>query len=642
MNALSQYATKPRGTPRRNRINAAFRTLCILATLLSILALASLLSVVGILGSKYLIGVTPTVLPDTNLVSQVEYDPRLAEVTFRYAEDLDRIPDTFVIPPSLDPAEGAAPYKAEDGHYAIELANGNSLQLTDTGSAVARLTLVGNVDLGTFTDFITGTASTNPRNAGFLPPILGSAAILLVCLFTALPLGVGTAILMQEFTPRHKVLRFIHNILQINIRNLAGVPSVVYGLLGLTAFVRLFGLLGAPGQYDNIDQITLRDGTEIIGQAVRSEPYTLTSQFFGELPLPVESVATLSTIPTPGMPIEATATINMLFDSFTIEIRDTGTIEVPLNRVTIDPSTLFGGPDTEPTEFPLTETVRLADTAGYVIETLDAGRQQLSAADLAEDDDAVRIRQVRQHKFTLRPGTTIERIERRPTRTGGYETASITPETLENASTFKGSDIDINDGVITLGPKGGWTENGIRFEASSYTDYDPSFAVQIGPATAWYHIRLPLQTSILAGGLTLMLVILPVIIIASQEALSAVPNSLRQGVLALGASKLQTVGKLTLPKALPSIMTGTILAMSRAVGEAAPILVIGAATVVTFTPRNLMSEFSAMPLNIYAWSKLPNKEFVHVTASGIIILLVILLTFNAIAILIRHKLTDKA
>lgn len=629
-----------RGMSRRRFIDRSFRNLCILTTLASAVALASLITVVLILGSKYLIGVTPTVLPQTADIAEIQFDADASELRYVYRDDLDRIPSRFVLPSSIEAGEGALPELTEDGIYTLELDTGNTIPLTGSGNAISRLALVGKLNFGTFSEFIGGTASSNPRKAGFYPPILGSAAILLVCLFTALPLGVGTAILMQEFSPRHPVLRTVHNILQVNIRNLAGVPSVVYGLLGLTAFVRLFGLLGAPGQYDSIDVLTLDDGTVVVGQASRTDPYTLSSDLFGELPLTDDYLASLGVTPEPGQPIQSMASISMLADEFSVELDGVGTLTFPITIASLDPEVLFGGPGVEPVEFPLVQQISIRYTAGYIIETLESGRQTYTLDDLAAEDGA-QLRQVRSHRFSIRQGTSIERLARASTRAGGYEITDSVTESVNSNRTLSGSDLRIDDGIITLGPRGGWTEGGVRFSSADFVDYDPSYAVQFGDEKAWYHLRLPLQTSVLAGGLTLMLVILPVIIIASQEALSAVPSSLRQASLALGASKLQTVGRVTLPRAIPSIMTGTILAMSRAVGEAAPILVIGAATVVTFVPNSLMSEFSAMPLNIYAWSKLPNKEFIHVTASGIIILLAILLTFNAIAILIRYKLTNK-
>lgn len=164
---------------------------------------------------------------------------------------------------------------------------------------------------------------------------------------------------------------------------------------------------------------------------------------------------------------------------------------------------------------------------------------------------------------------------------------------------------------------------------------EPGFT--LGTREDWYYFQLPLGRGVLAGALTLMLVVLPVIIIASQEALRAVPDSLREGALAAGATKWQMVRRMTLPAAIPGIMTGAILAMSRAIGEAAPMLVIAGVVYITFNPRNLMDEFTVMPLQIYNWAGLPQTDFHHVAATGIIVLLSILLTFNALAVLIRQK-----
>ena len=258
---------------------------------------------------------------------------------------------------------------------------------------------------------LSGVPSRKPEKAGIHPAMVGTIYICLVCAISAIPLGIGTAILLEEFKPTHPTLAKLHGFIQLNITNLAGVPSVVYGILGLTAFVEMFKLFGAGG-----------------------DPW-----------------------------------------------------------------------------------------------------------------------------WTL-----------------------------------------------------GTTEN-------------------------WYYIRLPFGRGVLAGGLTLMLVVLPIIIISSQEAIRAVPNSLRQGSLALGATKWQTVWNTTLPSAIPGIMTGTILAMSRAIGEAAPILVIAGIVYITFTPEHLMDDFTAMPLQIYDWAGRPQESFHHVAASGILVLMAILLTFNALAVFIRQK-----
>jgi len=134
------------------------------------------------------------------------------------------------------------------------------------------------------------------------------------------------------------------------------------------------------------------------------------------------------------------------------------------------------------------------------------------------------------------------------------------------------------------------------------------------------------------------LVILPIIIISSQEALRAVPSSLRQASLGLGATPWQTVRRVTLPAAFPGILTGAIIAMSRAIGEAAPLLMIAGIVFITRAPSNLMDDFTAMPLQIYNWAGRPQKEFHDLAASGIIVLLTALLLFNAIAVFMRQKL----
>jgi phosphate transport system permease protein len=156
---------------------------------------------------------------------------------------------------------------------------------------------------------------------------------------------------------------------------------------------------------------------------------------------------------------------------------------------------------------------------------------------------------------------------------------------------------------------------------------------------AWYYFRLPFGRGVLAGSLTLMLVILPIVIISSQEALRAVPSSLRDGALGLGATPLQTIWHVTLPAAVPGIMTGSILAMSRAIGEAAPLIIVAGAVVnQSAPPDSLMSGFSILPIQIYAWTKESDTAFHTLAAASILFLLLLLLLFNGLAVFIRHKL----
>ncbi|MEZ4521846.1 MAG: phosphate ABC transporter permease PstA [Thermomicrobiales bacterium] len=152
---------------------------------------------------------------------------------------------------------------------------------------------------------------------------------------------------------------------------------------------------------------------------------------------------------------------------------------------------------------------------------------------------------------------------------------------------------------------------------------------------------LSMGRSIAAGALTLSLLVLPVVIIASQEALRAVPDSIRQGGLALGATRLQVVRAHVFPAALPGILTGTILALSRAIGETAPLIVIGAVAFLNFSPEGLGSKFSVLPLAIYGWTARPQDDFHAIAAGGIIVLLAVLLTMNMGAILLRNHFQNK-
>ncbi|MEO5633810.1 phosphate ABC transporter permease PstA [Gaiella sp.] len=145
---------------------------------------------------------------------------------------------------------------------------------------------------------------------------------------------------------------------------------------------------------------------------------------------------------------------------------------------------------------------------------------------------------------------------------------------------------------------------------------------------------------LLAGALILTLVVLPTVIIASREALRAVPDSIRQGGYALGATKWQVISKQVLPASIPGIATGSILALSRAVGETAPLLLIGALTYVAFDPT-ILGPFTALPVQVYTWVKLPDAGFQQLAAAAIIVLLAIVLGMNAIAIFLRSKFRQK-
>ncbi len=147
--------------------------------------------------------------------------------------------------------------------------------------------------------------------------------------------------------------------------------------------------------------------------------------------------------------------------------------------------------------------------------------------------------------------------------------------------------------------------------------------------------------TILSAGLTLALLILPLLIINAQEAIRAVPNSLRQASYGLGATKWQTIWHHVLPNALPGILTGTILAISRAVGETAPLVVVGVSTYIVADPNGPFSKFTTLPAQIYQWTSRPQDEFRNLAAAAIVVLLAMLLSLNAAAILLRNRYSKR-
>jgi phosphate transport system permease protein len=334
--------------------------------------------------------------------------------------------------------------------------------------------------------FINSPPNPAPAEAGVRPALFGTIWVCLACALFALPIGVGTAILLEEFKPKHPLLRLFHSFVQLNITNLAGVPSVVYGILGLTAFVNVFGLFGKS------HQPAFEFGVRYYDQFLSEGDRVLLVPVAGAQAAESRATPGLTALTGSGRPVQVN-----------------------------------------------------------VVEPRDA---------LPDDTKLLAV--------TLRTGAEPGRISRK----------------------------------------------------------------------SWYYLKLPLGRSVLAGSLTLMLVVLPIVIISSQEALRAVPDSLREGALGMGATRWQMVRNVTLPSAVPGIMTGSILAMSRAIGEAAPLLIIAGIIYISAAPQHLMDDFTVMPLQIYNWAQRPQKEFHDVAASGIIVLLALLLTFNAIAVFIRQRM----
>ncbi len=340
--------------------------------------------------------------------------------------------------------------------------------------------------------FLSESTKTTPADAGIGPALWGSIWIIVGCAIFALPLGIATAIFLEEFKPANKVLLGLQGLIQLNITNLAGVPSIVYGILGLTAFAAMFGLLGSG-----------------------KDPY-----------------------------IQFGATYYHQYLTEAIE-----PVLVPVD-----------GPSDEP-------------------ELIDG------MAAYSSDYQPITLKVV-----------------------GPDEELPTDPQVLRRT---------------------------LRSDAVGGTISDK----------AWYYFQLPFGRSVLAASLTLMLVILPVIIISSQEALRAVPPSLRAGALGLGSTRWQVVRNVTLPAAIPGIMTGAILSISRAIGEAAPIVVLCGIVYISRSPQHAMDLFSVLPVQIfYLTTQPPDAQsvisFQNVAAAGSLVLLVVLLTFNTVAIVLR-QITQK-
>jgi phosphate transport system permease protein len=417
--------------------------------------------------------------------------------------------------------------------------------------------------------FLTGSPSRIASQAGILPAMAGTIAICLVCFVTAVPIGISTAILLEEFKPTHGLLRKLHTLVQLNITNLAGVPSIVYGILGLTVFVQMFNLMGNQ----------------------QSPAFEVGAKYFDRF-VTLDGKSALVPVASADAPKVAAAAAKSFIDD-----------------------------DGKP----------IAVTIGKPEEIGARARAAEDRLDVFESELEDRIDEIRTLK---EPAALMVVLGEEWEKAGvGVKADALTPAFVQR----------IADAIAKPGREG---KKALRTEVKSLAaelsgkafpntllaDAEPSRIQQPRP---WY-LRVPFGRSVLAGGLTLMLVVLPIIIISTQEALRSVSDSLRRASLALGATKWQTIWNVTLPSALPGVMTGVILAMSRAIGEAAPVLIIAGIVYITFVPRHLMDDFTAMPLQIYQWAGLPQSEFHSVAAAGILLLLAILLCFNGLAIYIRQ------
>lgn len=456
-------------------------------------------------------------------------------------------------------------------------------------------------------EFLTNNnSSTSPEQAGIKSALIGSIWLLIIAAGTAIPFGVGTAILLEEYQPKHRVLGWLHGFIQTNITNLAGVPSIVYGILGVALFATMT-LIHMPG--------TMNQPIFTIGEKYYFEYRDVAgNQYY-----------------TKGIEPKY----------------------VKQQRETANGKMVTFYDDVTTGDFPLA-------SAGMTFYTSPSLRETAEAKVLPEDELAPIKARIGQNlssiEDTIRDGIESARTSRRgpvvmdEARAGeiaeqAFVDTQLKADTAELIAITKEQLIKM-DGMESSDLRGARRDLVAELEAAELKAAGVSGLIIEGQRPqrradkAWYYLQLPFGRSVLTGGLTLMLVILPIIIVASQESIRAVPQSMRHGCLALGGTKWQSISKVVLPAAIPGICTGSILAMSRAIGEAAPIILMGA-VLITYLPGNLMDNFSAMPLQIYNWTAEPDPEFRRTAAAGIIVLLAVLLTFNAIAVFIRQKLSKR-
>jgi phosphate transport system permease protein len=431
--------------------------------------------------------------------------------------------------------------------------------------------------------FITEPMSSIPSRTGIGPALIGSISILFVCAITAVPLGVATAILLEEYQPKAKWLRTLHGFIQSNITNLAGVPSIVYGILGFTAFVLFFNALGtAKDPWFDMGQNFYHEYSGPGGQSFYVHSYE-------DAPLnPVELDHDLTFYPS----LRAAAAGGPLAE---VEVVPAGELEALRSKVD---SRLF--------EINAVMKDLLDDAKVDRKPQIDEAKAQEMAAAMLDPFDE----QIKGDLDEMKALAATKLVEMDGM---GFRNLLLARRSLYQELT----DMEFKAAGLS----------GVILEGTTPLNKD---------VKKWYYFQFPFGSGVLAGGLTLMLVILPIIIVSSQEAIRAVSQEMRSGVLALGGTKWQSIEKVVLPSAIPGICTGSILALSRAIGEAAPILLIGYVGL-QVGPDHLMAAFAALPLEIYNWTSEPDAAFRVAAAAGIIVLLAVLFSFNAIAVFIRYK-----
>lgn len=371
-------------------------------------------------------------------------------------------------------------------------------------------------------DFVTSSVSSSATTAGLRTALYGSFWIITITALTSLIIGVAAAIYLEEYA----IDNWINRIIEINIRNLAAIPSIIYGMLGLAVFAQSLAVI---------------TGGYMFGQNLPSQA-----------------------------PDQIVAFVQEAFDE----------------------PTLTG-----------------------------AGRQEIRDAVFAARGNQDLIYDVIAEGITT-PVLDDNQKEALVRLFQSYREPSLASFALFSTPT---DEQILNDlaRVLPLEQLSQGTIDKLQASLKTYGTFNIN------------------GRTVVSAGITLALLILPLIIVNAQEAIRAVPSSIREASYGLGATKWQTTWRQVLPAALPSIMTGVILAISRAIGETAPLLVVGASTFIGIDPNGPFSKFTVIPIQIYQWTSRPEQEFRSVAAAAIIVLLVVMLIMNGTAIFIRNRFSRR-
>jgi len=371
-------------------------------------------------------------------------------------------------------------------------------------------------------EFIATPMSSTPALAGVRTALIGSVGLMAVVALVALPIGVGAAIYLEEYAAQG----FINRLIETNVRNLAGVPSIIYGMLGLAIFVRALAPFSSG----------------------------LVFHFNFDAPTAASVIDRLSPV----------FDNQIHFDGARIH-SESALIDVPAAQRLVDVFLHYGTPS-----LTMQGNSNVHAMANSLSDALDA------------PVDVIAVDAAGEHDIEIR---------------GSY----------------------------------------YRFDVAEDAGIpDPAYD-QLMANLVRINSFAPNGRTLVSAGLTLTLLILPIIIINAQEAIRAVPATIREASYGLGATRWQTIWHQVLPAALPGIMTGMILSVSRAVGETAPLIVVGAATFLLTDPTSPFSQFTAMPIQIFQWTARPQGQFGDIAAAAIIVLLALMLTLNAAAIILRNR-----